>query len=120
MPKMKEVRRGKKKLDRRWTDHRAAVLEEVATAPYTTTRAAVQAAVLKMGYSDFHKDSISAMVSRLLSDGYLGMKEDQTLFITAVGLECLTHGDFTKPLPGFRERPGRQGKKYGPRKPRGK
>lgn len=116
MPKMKEVQ----KRMRRATDHRAVVLEEIATAPYAATRDAVQAQVAKAGYKEFHKDAISAMVSELLRIGLVGRKEDGTLFLTTAGLEWLTHGDFTRPLPPPHIKPNRRGKKYGPRKPRNK
>lgn len=114
MPKMKET-----KHIRRATDHRAIVLEEIATAPYVATRDAVQAAVAKAGYREFHANAVSAMVSELLRIGLIGMKEDRTLFLTQSGLEWITKGDFTRPLPGFIERPARRGRKY-PRKPKAK
>lgn len=115
MPKTKEV-----KHIRRATDHRAIVLEEIATAPYVATRDAVQKQVAKAaGYQEFHANAVSAMVSELLRIGLVGMKEDKTLFLTTSGLEWITKGDFTRPLPGFIERPRRRGKKY-PRKPKAK
>jgi hypothetical protein len=105
-------------LRRRYTDHRAAVLEEIATAPYVATRDAVQKAVMKMGMQEFHANAVSAMVSELLRVGLVGRKEDGTLFLTQVGLDILQHGDFTRPLPAEHEKPNRRGKKYGPRKKR--
>lgn len=93
MPRMKEVKRL-----RRATDHRALVLEVVATTPVVATREAVQSEVAGLS-NDFHRDAISAMVSTLLRDGLLGRRDDGTLFVTAIGMDWLTHGEFDRALP---------------------
>lgn len=85
---------------RRASDHRALVLEVVATAPYATHRAAVQEEVAKLSQPhDFGPLQISAMVSSLLSAGLLGTREDKTLFITQHGLDWITTAAFDRKLP---------------------
>lgn len=123
-PRIKKPRppkppRERKPRTRRASDHRALVLEVVATAPYSATRDAIQDEVAKLSQPhDFGPLLISAMVSSLLAGGLLGRKEDGTLFITQHGLDYLKHAAFDRklPEPGI-ERPGRWGKKH-PRKPR--
>lgn len=96
MPKMREV----KKWSRRATDHRALVLEVVATTPSAATRDAVQREVLANKIDEaFAANQISAMVSTLLKEGLIGRRDDGTLFVTQVGFEWLRSADFTRALP---------------------
>lgn len=104
-----------KKQLRRATDHRALVLEVVATIPVAATRAAVQEEILREAKgTSFHVNAISAMVSHLLSQGLLGTRDDSTLFVTLYGMEWLAGGDFTRSLPREHTKPKR--KKRGERK----
>lgn len=107
MPKMKEVRHY-----RRATDHRAIVLEVVATIPVAATRDAVQkeveAEATKMAYSGFHKNAVSAMVSELLREGLIGRKEDGTLFVTSLGLDWMVNASFDRALPSPHTKPKRK------------
>lgn len=85
---------------RRATDHRALVLEVVATTPDKATRDAVQREVLRCRTDDrFGVNQISAMVSTLLREGLLGRRDDDSLFVTSVGLDWLHHATFDLPLP---------------------
>lgn len=85
---------------RRATDHRAAVLEVVATTPAAATRAAVQReAIGVVGDGRFGANQASAMVSTLLALGLLGTRDDGTLFVTARGLDYLTTAAFDLPPP---------------------
>lgn len=101
----------RRKALRRATDHRALILEVVATIPISATRAAVQEEALREAKgSGFHVNAISAMVSHLLSQGLLGTRDDATLFVTLYGMEWLTNADFTRALPAEHSRPGRKRK----------
>jgi predicted transcriptional regulator len=96
---------------RRATDHRALVLEVIATIPTAATRAAVQKEVASMSdLSEFNVNAISAMVSTLMREGLIGRKEDGTLFVTIVGLDWLSFGRFDRALPAPHTRPGRKKK----------
>lgn len=98
-------------MKRRATDHRALVLEVVATTPVAATRDAVQKEVAIMSPRDeFNVNAISAMVSTLLREGLIGRRDDGTLFVTQRGFEWLREGDFTRALPAKHERPGRRKK----------
>lgn len=105
MAKMRET----KPRQRRATDHRAIVLEVVATIPTTATRDAVQAEVARENrQSDFNKDAISAMVSTLRKEGLIGVRDDGTLFVTELGFTWLRTAAFDLPLPGPYTKPGRR------------
>lgn len=85
---------------RRATDHRALVLEVIATTPEIATRA------------EFNINSISAMVSSLKHEGLIAVREDGTLFVTPLGLEWLNKAAFDRALPApHTKRPGRRKKK---------
>lgn len=106
MPRMREVKR-----ERRATDHRALVLEVVATIPSAATRDAVQKEVLANKTDErFGANQISAMVSTLLKEGLIGRRDDGTLFVTATGFEWLRGADFTRALPAPHEKPSRRKK----------
>lgn len=99
------------KRERRATDHRALVLEVVATIPSSATRQAVQRETLKERTDgSFGANQISAMVSTLLRDGLIGRRDDATLFVTAMGFEWMRSADFTRALPAPHERPSRRKK----------
>jgi predicted transcriptional regulator len=91
------------------TDHRALVLEVVATTPTIATREAVQNEIAGMKMFD-NKNAISAMVSALLREGLIGRREDNTLFVTESGMRWLSEADFTRALPAPHTRPGRRKK----------
>jgi predicted transcriptional regulator len=111
MPKMKESRRTKGEHMRRATDHRALVLEVVATIPVAATRDAVQKEVALLSKAGgFAVNAISAMVSTLLREGLIGRRDDETLFVTQIGFDWLANADFTRALPAPHERPGRRKK----------
>jgi hypothetical protein len=97
---------------RRATDHRAIVLEAVATCP---TDASMDAIVRDAIGPDFIRKNVQTMVYQLRKEGLLGLKEDgRTHYITELGLEWLTYGRFDQALPGFHERPAsRKSRKRG-------
>ena len=108
MPKPRLV----KKLQHRATDHRALVLEVVATTPNAATREAVTKEVEANRTDDrFRYNQIAAMISHLLQEGLIGRREDGTLFVTAPGFEWLRDGDFTRQLPAPHTKPKRSKKK---------
>ncbi len=108
MPQMKETRRSTR---RSATDHRALVLESVATSPRATLdaiRADCTAAL-----PSFTEKKVDAMVWWLRRVGLINRGEDGVHVLTKTGLEWLTSGRFDRALPEYAERPGA-------RKPRGK
>jgi hypothetical protein len=112
MPRPKIVRHQIAGQQRRATDHRALVLEVVATIPQAASREAVQKEVLVNRTDDrFDHNQISAMVSRLLTEGLIGRRDDGTLFVTALGFEWLRKADFTRELPAPHTKPTRSKKK---------
>lgn len=98
-------------MQRRATDHRAIVLEVIATTPEVATRAAVQAEVARNTARDeFSINAISAMVSELRRQGMIAVREDATLFVTPLGLEYLSKAAFDRALPEPYKKPGRKKK----------
>lgn len=94
---------------RRATDHRALVLEVVATIPEAATRDAIQHEAFRYRTDDrFGMNQISAMVSHLLRQGLIARREDATLFITGLGLDWLKNAMFDRSLPEPHTRPGRR------------
>lgn len=80
----------------RATDHRAIVLEEVATSPEAPT----SREILKRCIAhDFTKEALRRMVSRLRQDGLIGLNDTRGHFITKAGLDYLTYARFDKALP---------------------
>lgn len=84
------------------TDHRALVLESVATAP-RSNMSQVRADCVGV---NFPKHSVEVMVYQLLREGLLQRAEDGTLALTSAGLEWFAYGRFDKALPTYAERPG--------------
>src|SRR3954465_2359783 len=102
----------RKLVERRATDHRALVLEVVATTPSAATRKAIEAEVLANRTDErFGHNQIAAMVSSLLRFGLIGRREGSTLLVTTLGLEWLQAADFTRELPAPHTKPKRQPRK---------
>lgn len=94
------MRRG----NRSATEHRAIVLESVATAPGDATRDAIAKDAAAIGWTD--RKQIVTMVHQLKREGLIGVKESgDGFFLTVAGLEALQHGAFDRKLPEFAERP---------------
>ena len=82
---------------KRWaTDHRALVLESVATSPRPATTATI---VADCASADFSKHSVGSMIWWLRREGLLGRGDGDAHFVTAAGLEWLTSGRFDRKLP---------------------
>lgn len=103
-----------KPLQRRATDHRAAVLESVATNPKGTT---ILHIVQDCEADGFPAELVKKHVWQLKKEGLIGIREstdgtDPGHFITRVGLDYLTFGRFDLPLPEpGHPRPGARRKK---------
>ena len=91
------------------TDHRALVLESVATSPKPPTGNQVcQDCVTP---EDFSSKNVLTMLDTLRREGLIGMNENKTHFLTKAGLHYLTNGRFDKALPEYAERPKSRRKK---------
>lgn len=96
---------------RRATDHRAIVLESVATNPTGASEANITA---DCQASDFTRRMVKAMIWQLRKEGLIGRDDAQGHFITQAGLNYLTSARFdVTPPPMGLPRPGA-------RRPRGK
>lgn len=94
----------------RASDHRAVVLEEIATSPVEPSMQEVTSTLAK---PDFTQEMVYKMVYQLLREGLIGRREGQaSLFITEGGLDYLTNARFDLPLqePGH-PRPGARRRK---------
>lgn len=91
----------------RATDHRAIVLESVATSPAAASIDTIKADAAAIGWT--HNNQISAMVSNLLHIGLLGRSESG-LFVTKLGMEWLLTGRFDRALPAPYTKPKRKRK----------
>lgn len=87
---------------RKATEHRALVLESVATAPGGATSASVQRDCV--GH-DFNKHAVAVMLWQLRREGLVGRDDEDKYFLTTTGLERIQYGDFTRSVPEFAERP---------------
>ena len=87
------------------TDHRAAVLESVATSPTPPNTAQITADSRSIA-PDLNRKNAQTMLSTLRRKGMVGMNENGTHFLTSAGFDYLTNGSFDKPLPTYAERPG--------------
>lgn len=82
-------------------EHRAAVLESIATSPSPATNASIRADCVEEGFS---AKNVLTMVSQLQREGLIG-RIDQGYFITRAGFDYLTGGRFDRKLPEAHERP---------------
>lgn len=87
----------------RATDHRAVVLESVATSPVAATSDSVVKDAASVGWS--HRQQILTMLNQLSREGLIGRNEQGGWFITGAGLAYLTVGRFDLPVQGFIPRP---------------
>ncbi len=79
------------------TDHRALVLESVATSPFSPS---IETIVKDCVGAEFTRKMIRAMVWQLRREGLIGLQSSGTShFITKAGLEYLTGGRFDRALP---------------------
>lgn len=92
------------------TDHRAVVLESVATCPEACTMDHI---VRDSTGPDFIPRNILTMVYQLAKEGLLARREDRSFFITTLGLAWLTHGCFDRALPAHHTRRKRSPIKHG-------
>ncbi len=95
------------------TDHRAKVLEAVATNPGVATPDEIVRDCLG---DDFDRTKVLKMVLQLRKEGLIGrsdVRKDDGAghFITKTGLEYLTCGQFDRELPSPHERPKGRGKR---------
>ncbi|MDZ4344095.1 MAG: hypothetical protein U1E51_16875 [Candidatus Binatia bacterium] len=91
------------------TDHRAKVLEAVATNPGIATHDEIVRDCLD---EDFDRNKILKMVLQLRKEGLIGRADSVAgHFITRAGLEYLTGGQFDRGLPCPHERPNGRGKR---------
>lgn len=93
------------------TEHRAIVLESVATSPKEATRDTIVKDAASIGWTD--RKQIVTMIHQLRREGLIGLKEGErnAFFLTTGGLEALQHGAFDRKLPEFAERPKARRKK---------
>jgi hypothetical protein len=84
------------------TDHRALVLEAVATSP---TRPTVALIVKDCAGTDFKPTSVNTMVWYLRKNGFIGLDDKGQHFITTVGLDYLVSARFDRELPSEHKRP---------------
>jgi len=90
------------------TDHRALVLESVATNPF---RPSMESIVRDCIGLDFKSNVVKAMIYQLRREGLVGLGSSGTdHFITKAGLDWLTQGRFDRALPGFHNRASRRRK----------
>jgi len=97
------------------TDHRGLVLEAVATSPEPPTIDSIRRDSICEGFDAVR---VGKMVRQLRVEGLLGLQDGgspATFFITAAGLDYLTHGRFDRGLPREHTRPAAR-KKRGPQK----
>ena len=87
---------------RKATEHRALVLESVATAPGGATMESVQKDCV--GHA-FNKHAVYAMLWQLCREGLVGRNSDNTYFLTTAGLDRIQYGDFTQKVPEYAPRP---------------
>lgn len=85
------------------TEHRAIVLESVATAPEEATHDAIVKDSASIGWTD--RKQIVTMVNQLVREGLVGRNTSGGFFLTVAGLEALQSGTFNRKLPEFAERP---------------
>lgn len=91
------------------TDHRAKVLEAVATNPGIATHDEIARDCTD---HEFDRNKVLKMVRQLRKEGLLGKADnDAGHFITRAGLEYLTDGCFDRGLPCPHERPRARGKR---------
>lgn len=91
---------------RRASDHRALVLEAVATSPESPSEAQI---VADCNGPDFDRPKILSMVRLLRMEGLIGLSSPSGgHFITVVGLNYLTTARFDRGLPAPHTRPGRK------------
>lgn len=83
------------------TEHRALVLESVATSPNATKQAIFADCVSH----SFTKDAADVMIWQLRRIGLIGRSDSDTYFITKAGLDYLQSADFTRIVPEFAPRP---------------
>lgn len=85
------------------TDHRALVLEAVATSPVNPTEKAI---VADAATTEYTAKKVGSMIWQLRKEGLIQRREDGTYAITQAGLDWLTHGRFDRALPAEHVRPG--------------
>ena len=95
---------------KRASDHRACVLEAVATSPQRPSAAQIIDEVLRACPSFRNRNVASAMVSTLRREGLIGMGDDGGYFVTKAGLVWLTEGTFDRLLPAEYTKPKRKRK----------
>lgn len=91
------------KRSRKWaTDHRAVVLESIATSPWLATHDSIAADCVS---TEFTRKSVMTMLNQLQREGLVG-RVDPGFFVTRAGFSWLTEGRFDRKLPEYAERPG--------------
>ena len=94
---------------RKWaTDHRAVVLEEVATHPGVATDRSI---IKACSTDNFPTQAVGSMIWILRKEGLIARGDDGGNFITRAGLDWLTTGRFDRALPAPHERPNARGRK---------
>lgn len=94
----------------RATDHRALVLEAVATSPAGAPRAEIFRECIG---PDFTRHQVCVMLCHLRREGLVGATGDGGHFITREGLDQLVNGHFDRAVPEFAPRPnGRKPRKH--------
>lgn len=78
------------------TDHRAVVLESVATSPVPATLDSIVKDAHAIGWNN--RQQIATMVNQLSREGLIGRNAGGDWFITAAGLAYLTVGRFDRAL----------------------
>lgn len=85
------------------TDHRATVLESVATYPGTPTAGDVARDCATTTYT---RRMVLTMVDTLSRQGLIGRTEQNTFVITEAGLDYLAKARFDRAIADFTPRPG--------------
>ena len=91
-----------------YTDHRACVLEAVATSPNPPSATEIGVEVLRACPSFRNRDVAAAMVSQLRREGLISMNDERGYFITKAGFDLLAKGVFTRELPAEHTKPKRK------------
>jgi Fe2+ or Zn2+ uptake regulation protein len=96
------------KSQRRATDHRATVLEAVATFPGSPTGEDI---VKDCATASYTPKMVRTMLDALVRFGLIRRSDQKTFSITAVGLEYLTLARFDRAIGEFAPRPKARRKK---------
>lgn len=92
---------------RRATDHRALVLESIATAPSATRETVVADCVS----DEFTRQMVLTMLNQMKREGLAQENVEKIFSLTTAGLDYLTLARFDRALPAPHERPKARKKK---------